>query len=73
MKKKLLSLYDRTLKNCEFYERENDKIHLLAEIGCLRGISYCLEENGINTFELSGLMYFINISNELMKEANQEG
>jgi len=43
----LLDTYERTLKNCEFYEKEEDYAHLLNEIGVLRGAAYGLEENGI--------------------------
>lgn len=39
----LLELFDRTEKNCEFYEQEKDNIALLNEIGVLRGIMYCIE------------------------------
>ena len=39
----LLELFDRTTKNCEFYEQEQDNAALLNEIGVLRGIMYCIE------------------------------
>ena len=39
----LIALYDRTLKNCLFYEKEGNTAALLNEIGCLRGIAYCME------------------------------
>lgn len=39
----LLELFDRTFKNCEFYEQEHDNDALLNEIGVLRGIMYCIE------------------------------
>lgn len=66
MKNKLMKLYERTLNNCYFYEKEKDVAHLLNEIGCLRGIAYSLEEAGINPFSLSGLEHFIDISNRLL-------
>jgi hypothetical protein len=46
---KLIEIYERTLQNCLFYEKEDKKEDLLNEIGALRGISYCLEAVGICT------------------------
>ena len=44
MKKSVLfQLYDRTMNNCLFYEKEGNRKALLNEIGCLRGIAYCME------------------------------
>lgn len=43
-KEKILEqLYNRTMENCLLYEKEGNKKALLNEIGCLRGIAYCLE------------------------------
>lgn len=44
MMKKLIALYERTLKNCRFYEAEGKEWALMNEIGCLRGILYAIEE-----------------------------
>lgn len=41
---RLVEIYDRTYKNCEFYEREKNYPALLNEIGCLRGIAYSIEQ-----------------------------
>ena len=41
------AIYKRTKKNCLFYEQEGNEKRLLNEIGCLRGIAYCLEELGV--------------------------
>ena len=41
---RLVEIYDRTLKNCEFYENEQNYPALLNEIGCLRGIAYSIEQ-----------------------------
>ena len=41
---KLQALYNRTLKNCYYYESMGNKAALLNEIGVLRGIAYCIEE-----------------------------
>jgi hypothetical protein len=66
MIKNLLEIYDRTIANCLFYERENKKAHLLNEIGVLRGVAYCLESMGMcpHTAEFLRL---INLQNELTK------
>lgn len=50
----LLELYDRTQKNCQFYEQQENAPALLNEIGVLRGIMYCIEsavgeENAVGT------------------------
>ena len=42
----LLELFDRTMRNCLFYEREGKPNCLLNEIGVLRGICYALNEVG---------------------------
>lgn len=66
MENKMMVLYNRTLNNCVFYEKENDTLHLVSEIGCLRGIAYCLEEMGVYPLTLSGLTHFIEINNDIM-------
>lgn len=67
MKEKMMELYTRTLKNCQFYEKENDKLHLLSEIGCLRGIGYCLEEIGYDPARDPEFIRFIGIAFEELK------
>lgn len=66
MKNKLMSIYMRTLNNCVFYEKRNDKLHLLSEIGCLRGVAYCLEESGICVHD-DLFLHFIDISYNTLK------
>ena len=61
---KLLEIYERTKRNCQFYEREGKKMSLLNEIGCLRGIVYCLEEVGINKLGDAELLRLISIQQE---------
>ncbi len=39
-------LLDRTIENCQFYEKENRKKNLLNEAGCLRGITYAIDKVG---------------------------
>lgn len=43
----LYKIFERTLDNCLYYEKEEMIEHLLNEIGCLRGIAYALETVGI--------------------------
>ena len=64
MKKKLMALYEKTLNNCKFYESAGESKHLHNEIGCLRGIAYCLEAVGVDPFTLPELFHFIGIQNE---------
>lgn len=45
-------IYNRTMNNCKFYEKENQALKLLNEIGVLRGISYCLENEGDTFFTM---------------------
>ena len=61
----LQDIFNRTLNNCLFYERENKPEHLLNEIGCLRGIAYAMEVMNMcpHTDEF---LRFISIQNELM-------
>ena len=66
MKNKLLEIYNRTLNNCVFYEKQGDKLHLLSEIGCLRGIAYCLEELGTCIHD-DLFLHFIAISYNTLK------
>lgn len=43
----ITDIFARTLNNCLFYEREGKKMHLLNEIGVLRGVAYCMKTAGI--------------------------
>lgn len=70
MKKMMFILYDRTIKNCRFYEKEGDHLRLLNEIGCLRGIAYCLEECAAFIAD-NEFLHFISISNELLDDKNK--
>lgn len=42
-KEKLLQLYSRTYRNCQFYAEHSENEKLLNEIGVLRGIAYSIE------------------------------
>ena len=67
-KEKILNLFDRTIANCEFYEKEKQDMKLLNEIGCLRGIAYCLESVNICPYS-DKFIYYINIQNHLIEKA----
>ena len=59
-------VYNRTMNNCKFYEKENQALKLLNEIGVLRGISYCLENEGDTSFyNDNDFLHFIDLQNEL--------
>lgn len=45
---RISDLYNRTLENCLFYEKEGSDAELLNEIGVLRGIAYCMEAAGMS-------------------------
>lgn len=60
----MMDIYHRTLNNCRFYEKENDKKSLLNEIGVLRGIYYCLQCVGVAPDD-EELDRFIELQNQL--------
>lgn len=39
----LIEIYNRTYRNCRFYQDKGDEKALLNEIGVLRGIMYCID------------------------------
>jgi len=66
METTVVGLFERTMNNCRYYEKEKMYNHLLNEIGVLRGIAYVLELTGTcpHTDEF---LYFINIQEQLKK------
>lgn len=65
----LIQLYDRTMKNCLYYEKEGKKLALLNEIGCLRGIAYALEcYMWFNHYTDSQFIRLIEIQQEMKEE-----
>lgn len=62
---KLNNLFERTMNNCLCYEREGKKMSLLNEIGCLRGIAYCLEELGVCAHENGEFLRMIKIQQDM--------
>ncbi len=61
-------LLERTLNNCRFYEKDNQNEKLVNEVGCLRGILYCLEKVGAVQMN-DEVTSFIDKANEFMKKS----
>ena len=73
---KMLNLYNRTLKNCEYYNykdtyKSKSDISLTNEIGVLRGIAYCLELHGFDIAELPDFKLWMDIQ-QIMKNGEIE-
>lgn len=60
IKTELINIYDRTLKNCKYYERENKPASLNNEIGVLRGVAYCMEVCGLCVHGDDDFLHFIS-------------
>lgn len=69
MENTLNELFERTLKNCAFYEKEGKTISLANEIGVLRGIGYCMELEG-ECPHTEEFMHFIEIQQKLKELDN---
>lgn len=69
MENTLNELFERTLKNCSFYEKEGKTINLVNEIGVLRGIGYCMELEG-ECSHTEEFMHFIEIQQKLKELDN---
>ena len=67
MKKRDVELYDlfeRTARNCIYYEREKDLFHFWNEINCLRGIYYCIDGRDLlDKEDIELFNHFIEFSN----------
>lgn len=61
-----LDIFDRTIKNCEYFAKEGKSMSLSNEIGVLRGIAYCMEIVGLcpHTEEFA---HFIELQEKLKK------
>lgn len=57
--------FERTLRNCYFYEKENKTISLANEIGVLRGIAYTMQTIGICPHDTDAFIYFIDVQQKL--------
>lgn len=66
---RLIELYERTMRNCFFYEKEVMMASLLNEIGVLRGIAYCMEATGLCP-HTPAFLHFIEI--QQMCKSNDE-
>lgn len=67
MKNPIIDRFNQVMKNCRFYEKQGLPNSLLNEIGVLRGIYYCMEIDGVKLDDMSELMHFIDIQQN-MKE-----
>lgn len=68
MEKELRHIFIRTLRNCDFYLREQKMVSLANEIGVLRGISYCIDIMGgeiLDPEEYEKLNYYISVQQSL--------
>lgn len=65
----MIRLYERTYKNCLFYQSEGRKVELLNEIGVLRGIVYCIESviGSDNVYRLINFSEFTKMMEEQQK------
>ena len=64
--------YERTLKNCEFYEREGKTVCLNNEIGVLRGLMYSMETIlGYIPMNDDRTNHFIEVQNELCNRSER--
>ena len=61
----LVEIFERSKRNCLFYESKGKKVSLLNEIGVLRGVAYCMEAlTGYIPVEDKEFMRLIAIQNE---------
>lgn len=63
---KIISLFDRTYRNCIYYSEEGKDFSLANEIGVLRGIAYCMEVVGLCP-HTDRFLKFIEIQQNLKK------
>lgn len=61
----IADVYNRTIENCRFYEKEKDDLGLLNEIGALRGVAYCMEIVGVPFPDYTEFQRFIAIQRKL--------
>lgn len=64
-------IFDRTMANCRFYEKQDDELKLLNEIGVLRGVAYCLQLAGICPHS-EEFAHFIGVQQTLIKQNEDE-
>lgn len=63
---KIYDLYCKTINNCYYYKKNNDYIHLLNEIGVLKGLEESLRLLNIGVAKIE-FNKFIEIQNYLLK------
>lgn len=66
-KKEITLLFDRTIDNCYFYERNNETISLVNEIGVLRGLGYAMEALGLCPYN-DLFLYYIDIQEKIKNQ-----
>lgn len=63
----ITKMFTRTINNCNYYEENNMTKSLLNEIGCLRGIAYCMEEMGLCPHNFPDFLRLIKKQQELLE------
>lgn len=71
MENTVIGLFERTMNNCRYYEKENLNMHLLNEIGVLRGIAYVLELTGTCPHS-EEFLYYIQKQQELKADEHEK-
>ena len=64
----LLKIFERTKKNCHFYQERGQEVDLFGEIHALRGVAYALEAVGIDPWNDDDVAYYCNVMNDLDDE-----
>ena len=63
-KEEIIKLFEKTLNNCYWYEKENKTISLANEIGVLRGLAYAMETMGLCPHTMF-FLHFIDVQQKL--------
>lgn len=63
----ITKMFQRTINNCNFYESNNMIDSLLNEIGCMRGIGYCMVEMGLCPHNFPEFRRLIKKQEELLR------
>ena len=59
-KTEIIQVFERTLNNCRYYEKNNKTISLANEIGVLRGVAYTMEAVGLCP-HTDSFLYYIDV------------
>lgn len=63
---KLYDLYIKSLNKCYYYKEKKDSLHLLNEIGVLKGLEASLKANNVGVANIE-FKHFIEIESKLFK------